>query len=603
MKSTARHLLIVLLCTVLLGCSSKAPQQTSVILILVEGLSFSSVTCNDSDSEGGSGFQIFCDESVRFTHAFTPSVLSQSTIASVLSGRYPPEHGVWHNGNQFLPAKIVTFAEAAYQNNYQTAFFSGGAPVFRKAALNQGFEIFEDNITPTMNKLYRPAAEVVNRFLEWKLEDVGNQRSLGVLFIGDLQFTDFATTDELGMVRESSYQSQFHEVDTQLYRLIRELKNEKMWAESTVILAGLNGYPVQGRPAEIKPLNLFSEGTRVTLMIKPPRKEYDEPSNWTYDSNVSLVDVGATVFDLIDRFAPSENAPYKVQSLNSIFKGPNTKSFDERKWILSSSAWCGQQGIGCGTRIGLRESPLFFLFDQNRKLYNTLLDNFETSPLPSGDSRFSKTVEYENFARERGLQPWVGLAKNLATKVQLGKLLWNVRGPSKEAINQLKRLSDNYKNDAQLSGWRALLALRRGDWEELKAAARTTKEDWIFVADANLNEKSKANPSACLKHATNLLSRKKSKAPRDCDNQELLRLYDLISENGDDQDRQRAFENFAKIYLERMIDLRVAEQNLVVDADWDVSLDQPSQPTIVDLVLSLPDARRFRIQLRERLKI
>ncbi len=603
MKSTFRHLLTLLLCTVLWGCSSKAPQQTSVILILVEGLSFSAVTCNDSDSQDGSGFQIFCDESVRFTHAFTPSVLSQSTVASVLTGRYPPEHGVWHNGNQFLPARIVTFAEAAYQNKYQTAFFSGGAPILRKAAINQGFEIFEDNITPSLTKLYRPAAEVIDHFLEWKIEDVGNQRSLGVLFIGDLQFTDFATTDELGMVRESSYQSQLHEVDTQLFRLIRELKNEKMWAESTVILAGLNGYPAQGRTAEIKPLNLFSEGTRVTLMIKPPRKEYDEPSNWTYDSNVSLVDVGATVFDLIDRFVPSENAPYKVQSLNSIFKGPNTKSFDERKWILSSSAWCGQQGIGCGTRIGLREGPLFFLYDQNRKLYNTLLDNFETSPLPGADIRFSKTVEYENFAREKGLQAWVGVAKNLVAKVQLGRLLWNVRGPTKDSINQLKRLSDKYKNDAQLSGWRALLALRRNDWDELKAAARETNEDWIYVADANLNEKSKSKPSSCLKHAMNLLQRRKSSAPRECDDQELLRLYDLIAENGDDQDRQRSFDNFSKIYLERMIDLRVAEQNLVADADWDVSLDQPSQPTIVDLVLSLPDARRFRIQLRERLKI
>lgn len=587
----------------LFGCSSKAPQQKSVILILVEGLSFSSVTCNDSDSDEVSGFQIFCDESVRFTHAFTPSVLSQSTVASILSGRYPPEHGVWHNGNQFLPAKIVTFAEVAHQNAYQTAFFSGGSPIFRKAALNQGFEIFEDNINPTLTKLYRPAAEVVNTFLDWKIEDVGNARSLAVLFIGDLQFTDFATTDELGMVRESSYQSQLHEVDTQLFRLIRELKSNKMWAESTVILAGLNGYPVQGRPGDIKPLNLYSEGTRVTLMIKPPRKEYDEPIKWTYDSNVSLVDVGATVFDLIDKFVPPENTPYKVQSLHSIFKGPSAKSFDEPKWILNSSAWCGQQGLDCGTRIGLREGPLFFLYDQNRKLYNTLLDNFETSPLPWNDPRFSRTVEYENFARERGLQPWAGVARNLVAKVQVGKLLWNARGPSREAISQLRRLSNQYKNDTQLSGWRALLALRRGDWNELKAAARDSKDDWVYVADANLNEKTKAKPSSCLRHAVSLLERKKSTPPRECDNSELLRLYDLIAENGDDQERQRAFESFAKLYLERMIDLRVAEQNLVADADWDVSLAKPSEPTLVDLVLGLPDARRFRIQLRERFKI
>ncbi len=187
--------------------------RPSVLVLMVENLGFNAFSCGDSSAPPDDVlFESFCEESVRFTHAYTPSTMSQAAAASLLTGLYPREHGVRHNGPQGLSATQVSVAEVAKAAHFKTSFFSGGPPIFRRSGFSQGFDVFDDSIGLTLKNLYRPALSVVNLFLDWQKMSAPKGEFVSFLFFADVQFVDQPTVDDLGEVRESSYEGQVAEV-------------------------------------------------------------------------------------------------------------------------------------------------------------------------------------------------------------------------------------------------------------------------------------------------------------------------------------------------------------------------------------------------------
>src|SRR5690606_4081404 len=146
------------------------------------------------------GFKDVCEDMIRFTHAYTPSTMSQASVASLLTGKYPFEHGVWNNGSSFLSAKFKTSAEVAFEKGYRTAFVTGGPPIWRKSGFEQGFEYFDDNIFVDYGKYYRPSFENLRVLQDW-LSGVGRDNFYSFVYLPDLQFPEVPTVDNDGYAR------------------------------------------------------------------------------------------------------------------------------------------------------------------------------------------------------------------------------------------------------------------------------------------------------------------------------------------------------------------------------------------------------------------
>ncbi len=277
------------------GCELNTNSQPSVLVIAVEGLSFETISC---DSDELAGLRAFCDESVRFSHAFTPSTMSQAAVTSLMTGLSPHDHGVRHNGDNFLSAKFKTLAEGALQRGYHTLFVSGGPPIWRKSGLAQGFEVFDDTMDLAPGVYYRPAKEVFRLATQWidGLDDA--KPTFVTAYLADLQFPQHATRTEEGELRELSISAQLDEIDESLDGIVKWLKAHKRWHSTNVVLLGLNSIeqPESGEPAS---MSLRSRATQVALFIKPATKERDKVIQWGVDRNVSLVDVGHTMFSWI----------------------------------------------------------------------------------------------------------------------------------------------------------------------------------------------------------------------------------------------------------------------------------------------------------------
>lgn len=81
---------------------------------------------------------------LRFTFAHAHAVVTLASHASILTGRYPFEHGVRDNAGYRLDEKADTLAEMARRSGLATGAFVGAFPLDRQFGLAQGFDVYGD---------------------------------------------------------------------------------------------------------------------------------------------------------------------------------------------------------------------------------------------------------------------------------------------------------------------------------------------------------------------------------------------------------------------------------------------------------------------------
>lgn len=111
-------------------------------------------------------------EGIRYTFAHAHAVVTLPSHASIMTGRYPFEHGVRDNSGFRLDDSADTLAEILKRNGYATGAFVGAFPVDRRFGLAQGFDVYDDVggrevVQGDFRFTERNAEAVVAPALEW----------------------------------------------------------------------------------------------------------------------------------------------------------------------------------------------------------------------------------------------------------------------------------------------------------------------------------------------------------------------------------------------------------------------------------------------------
>ncbi len=83
----------------------------------------------------------------RFTFAHAHAVVTLPSHASILTGRYPYEHGIRDNTGYRLPQTQTTAATRLKALGFATGAFVGGFPLDRRFGLGVGFDAYDDNLS------------------------------------------------------------------------------------------------------------------------------------------------------------------------------------------------------------------------------------------------------------------------------------------------------------------------------------------------------------------------------------------------------------------------------------------------------------------------
>lgn len=607
---------------VLSGCSWKTAPPQSYLVIAVDRLGNDFNGCrSESDDAAGSGLAELCKESVRFTHAFTTSTLSAAAVGSVLTGQYPYGSGLRHNGRGelgTLSASVETVAERALEKGFRTLFVAGGPPLLRRTGLHQGFEIFDDSLQPSARRMHRPAREVADVFMKWiegRLRTDDRSRNslvtdpfFAVLHFADLQVPWSPSPDDSGRVRESTVRGQLQEIDETLMRLWTYLRRQKLWDQTTIVLVGLQGDSADVRASEIPALDLHSDMTHVTLMIKegvrsptgvsaPGQPDYKwSPKTWSFDVNVSLADVGATLMNWIDSDFTDAHDGEHGRSLADALTGPGDSVEEWRgldRLIVSESAWARWQlDQQLPIRVAIRRGPYLYIHDQTgstSSVYHTLTDAFEVSPLPKRNKR---TVELEQefgeIASRLGFQKFPGVTAQQILEERWARAFFSSRlgarageGVPHISESDQQRIEAYSENSTAAKSWITLQ-----QWEQgVAPPAPTVCSQMVFSASPApmLNsifdvELSRVCPFRGAKEVA-----------------KWVRLPEGI-------ERARALDSIVRIDQQRISGIRIAEASHALGRIWETGTVRRRDIEGMEQLLSQPEAGRLRQQIMRRLR-
>src|SRR5438477_5196060 len=109
---------------------------------------------------------------VRFDFAHAHAVTTLASHTSILTGRYPFQHGVRDNSGYRLAPGAFTAATALKRGGYATAAFVAAFPLHSRFGLNQGFDVYDDRFGETRAPTdfvmpERPASVVVPLARDW----------------------------------------------------------------------------------------------------------------------------------------------------------------------------------------------------------------------------------------------------------------------------------------------------------------------------------------------------------------------------------------------------------------------------------------------------
>jgi arylsulfatase A-like enzyme len=158
-----------------------ASRIDSLLLITLDTLRADHVSSYGPSPVATPHLDALAAKGARVVHAWTAVPLTTPAHASILSGLYPPSHGVRNNARFRLPEDVTTLAEMLGGHGRATAAFVSSFTTSRQFGLGQGFEFFDDDLgndESGTRRSQRPGPETVAHAAGW-LADHGSRSSRG----------------------------------------------------------------------------------------------------------------------------------------------------------------------------------------------------------------------------------------------------------------------------------------------------------------------------------------------------------------------------------------------------------------------------------------
>ena len=106
----------------------------------------------------------------RFAFAHAHAVVTLPSHATILTGRYPYEHGIRDNTGYRLAPGQATAASLLKARGFATGAFVGGFPLDHRFGLGAGFDVYDDKLDPGA---------------QWRALAIGSGAADAVVAIGD----------------------------------------------------------------------------------------------------------------------------------------------------------------------------------------------------------------------------------------------------------------------------------------------------------------------------------------------------------------------------------------------------------------------------------
>jgi arylsulfatase A-like enzyme len=310
----ARILVVCWLATLSAGAgqAQKKSSPPEVFLITIDTLRADHVHCYGYENIQTPALDGLAKDGVRFTQAFTPSPITNTSHTSILTGLLPSTHGVTDFGIPLAPDH-PTLAELLKQDGYHTAAFIGAVILDSKTlapGLDRGFDYYDNfpaqsQTTSRWGRVERRGQDVVQHAESWMTAHPAGPHFVWV-HLYDPHDPYEPPPPYSQIYKDRLYDGEIAYADSALAGFIAYLKKTSRYDNALIVVVGDHGEGLGEHQEETHGIFLYDSTTHVPLIVKTPLKQSAQGHpNRVVKAQVRTTDILPTVVDWL-RIAPPE---------------------------------------------------------------------------------------------------------------------------------------------------------------------------------------------------------------------------------------------------------------------------------------------------------
>lgn len=311
-------------------------ETTNVMLITIDTLRADHIPVYGYDRDTAPQLTKLSEMGIVFDHAISQKVSTAPSLATILTGTYPPTHRLMENRGM-LDDSNITLTELLQSKGYRTAGATGNPGLGKAFNLHQGFEEYlpleikgkeavyrvDPEEARLLNEVALPLLSEIkdDRFFVWlhymdphkpyivppayreiySKDDLADEHRGALAPENDMyepiqSSHPFYNNNELDFYI-SQYDAEIRYLDDKLGQLFDQMTALDLWRNTLVIITADHGESLQGehRGVYFGHRNPYDHTIHVPLVLIHP----DLPNGKRIESAVSLVDIHPTVLSLL----------------------------------------------------------------------------------------------------------------------------------------------------------------------------------------------------------------------------------------------------------------------------------------------------------------
>jgi choline-sulfatase len=273
--------LILLVSSLLATCSGLAQTQkkappADVVLVTIDTLRADHIHCYGYEPIQTPALDALAKDGIRFTQAFTPSPITNTSHTSILTGLMPSSHGVTDFAVPLAPDH-PTMAELLKKSGYHTAAFIGAVILDSKTlapGLDRGFDFYDNfpahpQTKARWGRVERRGQEVVQHAETWMTAHPAGPRFVWIHLYDPHDPYEppppFSQT-----YKDRLYDGEIAYADSALAGFVGYLKKTGRYDNALIVVVGDHGEGLGEHHEDTHGIFLYDSTTHVPLIVKLP---------------------------------------------------------------------------------------------------------------------------------------------------------------------------------------------------------------------------------------------------------------------------------------------------------------------------------------------
>jgi arylsulfatase A-like enzyme/Flp pilus assembly protein TadD len=286
-----------------------APEDTNIILITLDTLRTDRLSCYGSDRVQTPNIDSFAADGVRFSNAASTVPFTLPAHSSILTGLYPPGHGVRENVGYVLDKKLPTLGTVLGQAGWSTAAFVSAFVLDGRWGIDRGFDHYFDDFdlsemeSASMGSVQRSGDETVAEAVRWLDQRPSEKPFFLWLHLYDPHDPYEPPEPFASRYPNRPYDGEVAYTDSLIGDFRRSLEERDLLERSLVILSSDHGEGLGDHGERLHGYFIYEPTIHVALIVRPP---LTDQAGRVVERAVSHVDLMPTILDAVQVPPPAE---------------------------------------------------------------------------------------------------------------------------------------------------------------------------------------------------------------------------------------------------------------------------------------------------------